>query len=370
LTYGLQGYSVSGQPLAFVATSGLIPDANLRPVSISEKEAGLNLQFLQNRIGIDLAFYDKNTVDDIVKITTSSSSGYNQQVRNIGKVRNRGVEWLLNVTPVKTGNFRWALSFNFAYNDNQVLYLGGPSSVVIDGAYPRWGSEVSISNVVGRSYGQIMGFAYKRDQRGNIIYSDGNSNPAPAGEPEPTGVIPLGSGMYKETGGLNNEFHYKNFSLSFLIDFKYGAKIYSGTNLLLYFHGLQKATLQGRENGYTGKGVLENGHPNSITVPAQQYFEDISAGGSDHIAEEFVYDASFIKLRALSLSYDMPASTFKNGFIKGMNISLVGRNLAVLLKHTPNIDPESGINNTNGQGLELSGYPATRSYGFNLSVKF
>jgi len=207
--------------------------------------------------------------------------------------------------------------------------------------------------------------------RANIIYSDGISNPAPAGEPEQSGVIPLGSGMYKVTGGLTNEFHYKNLALSFLVDFKYGAKIYSGTNLLLYYYGLQKATPAGQGRRLHREGSDgERATPNSIGIPGQQYFQDISAGGSDHIAEEFVYDASFIKLRALSLSYEFPAAIFRESFIKGMNISLVGRNLGVLMKHTPNIDPESGINNTNGQGLELSAYPATRSFGLNLSMKF
>jgi hypothetical protein len=107
-----------------------------------------------------------------------------------------------------------------------------------------------------------------------------------------------------------------------------------------------------------------------MAVPAQQYFQDISAGGTDHIAEEFVYDASFIKLRSAALTYNFPAQIFKKKFIKGLSCSLVGRNLAILLRHVPNIDPESSINNTNGQGLELTGYPATRSWGLNLNLKF
>jgi hypothetical protein len=259
---------------------------------------------------------------------------------------------------------------NVAINDNKVLFIGGVQSIVINGAYPRWGSEVSISNVVGLPYGQIMGFAYRRDAKGNKIYSDGISNPAPAGEPEQTGLRPLGSTVYKQTGGFTNEFHYREFSLSLLFDFKFGAKIYSGTNLLLYYYGLQRSTLSGREGGYIGKGVLENGHPNTLSVPAQQYFQDISAGGTDHIAEEFVYDASFIKWRTASLGYTFPPSVLKKGFIKALSVSLVGRNLATLMKHTPNIDPESSINNTNGQGLELTGYPATRSLGFDVNLKF
>ena len=169
---------------------------------------------------------------------------------------------------------------------------------------------------------------------------------------------------------MTNEFHYRDWSLSFLVDFKYGAKIYSGTNLLLYYYGLQKATLQGRGMGFVGKGVMEDGHPNTIAVPAQQYFQDISAGGADHIAREFVYDASLIKLRALTLGYTWPLKTIQGNIIKGINVSLVGRNLWTIMKRVPNIDPESSLNNTNGQGLELSGYPATRSMGVNINVKF
>jgi TonB-linked SusC/RagA family outer membrane protein len=370
LSYGVQSYTISGQPVGFVATAGLIPNSNLMPVKIEEKELGLTMGFLHDRLNFDLTVYDKHTTRDIVQATVSPTSGYSQGVENIGQIQNKGVELTLAATPVKNKDFNWEIAFNFADNHNKVLYLGGLPSVVVAGAVPRWGSEVSISNVIGMPYGQIMGYAYKRDTRGNIIYSDGVTNPAPAGEPEQTGLLPLGSGVYKQTGGLGNTFHYKSFSLSALVDFKYGAKIYSGTNLLLYFYGLQKTTLDGRDGGYTGKGVMEDGHPNAIVVPAQRYFQDISAGGKDHIAEEFVYDASFIKWRSLSLGYSLPASILKNKFIKGVTVSLVGRNLAILMKHVPNIDPESSINNTNGQGLELSGYPAVRSMGVNINVKF
>jgi TonB-linked SusC/RagA family outer membrane protein len=370
LTYGVQDYTISGQQLGYVATNGVIPDADLRPVRISEKELGLAMSFLQERLGFDLTVYDKHTTNDIVDVTVSPTAGYSQAVENIGKVNNKGAELLLTAIPVRTVNFRWNVSFNVAVNDNRVIYLGGLPSIVIGGAYPRWGSEVSISNVVGMSYGQIMGFDYKRDSKGNIVYSDGVTNPAPAGEPEQTGLKPLGSTVYKQTGGITNEFHYRDWSLSFLVDFKYGAKIYSGTNLLLYYYGLQKATLQGRDMGFVGKGVMEDGHPNTIVVPAQQYFQDISAGGADHIAREFVYDASLIKLRALTLGYTWPLKAIQGNIIKGINVSLVGRNLWTIMKRVPNIDPESSLNNTNGQGLELSGYPATRSMGVNINVKF
>jgi TonB-linked SusC/RagA family outer membrane protein len=373
LGYAIEPYNVNGQPLGGVATSygtPTIPDANLRPVSIREQEAGIYLRFLGDRLGIDAVLYNKLTTDDIVSVTVSPTSGYDQAIENLGRIRNRGMEFLWTATPVKSRAFTWKASFNLAVNYNKVLYIGGPNSIVIGGAYPRWGSEVSISNVVGMPYGQIMGYAYKRDSKGNIIYSDGVTNPTPAGEPEQTGITPLGTTVYKTTGGFSNEFHYGNFSLSLLFDFKYGAKLYSGTNLLLYYYGLQKTTLQGRQGGFVGKGVMEDGHPDAIAVPAQQYFQDISAGGTDHIAEEFVYDASFIKWRSASLTYSVPPALLTHKFIKGISVSLVGRNLAILMKRIPNVDPESSINNTNGQGLELTGYPAVRSAGLNLNVKF
>ena len=368
LSYGIRGgYTISGQTLGYIA-SGSLPNADLRPVSIAERELGLTARFLQDRVGFDVAMYNKQTTNDIVKISVSPTSGYFQYIENIGRIRNTGVELQFDISPVKEEHYGWNVAFNYAVNNNKVLYIGGQPSIVINGAYPRWGSEVSISNVVGLPYGQIMGYAYKRDSKGRILISDGISNPAPAGEPEQTGVVPLGSTVYRQMGGMTNTFRWQALTLSVLVDFKYGAKLYSGTNLLLDYYGLQKNTLAGREGGYVGKGVMEDGHPNAIAVPAQQYWQDISAGGSDHIAEEFVYDASFIKLRSAVLTWAAPVGISK--LLKGLTFSLVGRNLAILMKRVPNIDPESSINNTNGQGLELSGYPATRSWGFNINVKF
>jgi TonB-linked SusC/RagA family outer membrane protein len=363
LTYGLQGYTINSQVLGYVNQS-VVPNAFLKPLNISEKEIGLNMEFFGSRLGFDVAFYNKKTTDDIVQVTVSPTSGYIGNIENIGEIQNKGVEILLTGSPVVTKNFSWNISFNIAQNNSKVLALGPDGNpIVIAGAFPRWGDAVNISNVVGLPYGQIMGYAYKRDAAGNKIF-DANGNPEQSSK-----VVPLGSGNYKETGGFSNEFRYKNFSLAFLIDFKYGAKIYSGTNILLYNYGLQKTTLQGREGGYVGKGVQEDGSPNKVAVNAQTYFQNISTG-SDQIAEEFVYDASFIKLRSLSIGYTIPANALKGSFVKGVGISLVARNLATLMKHTPNIDPESNYTNTAGQGLELSGYPAIRTMGININLKF
>lgn len=369
-TYGFLGYPIDAQSQSFILQN-VIPNPNLTPVHISEKEAGLNMQFLNNRVGFDLAVYDKSTTKDLVNVTTSPTSGYDGIVENIGKITNKGVELLLTGTPVRTHDFSWNISFNLGINSSKVLDLGdGVKSIVVAGANARWGNGVNVSQWIGLPYAQITGYGYKRDASGHKIFSDGTDGIA-QGEPEPTASqVPLGSGVYKQTGGVTNDFHYKDFNLSFLIDFKYGAKIYSGTNLLLYTYGLQKTTLQGRATGgYVGNGVDLTGHANTYAVNSQTYFQDLSTG-NDQIAEEFVYDASFIKFRSLSIGYSLPAKVIKGTPIKGVNFSFVARNLAILMKHVPNEDPEGNYSSGNGQGLELSGYPSTRSLGVNVNVKF
>lgn len=363
LTYGLQGYTISSQPLGTI-TQTSIPNSQLEPVKIKEIELGLNMQFLDNRLGFDFAYYNKKTTDDILPVTISPTTGYTGNTVNIGQMRNEGIELLLTGVPIKTKDFNWRASFNIAVNNNEVLALSeGAKDIVVDGAYPRWGNSVSIKQVVGLPFAQISGYAYKRNESGQIVYG-ADGMPLRSDAP-----VPLGSGVYKTTGGFSNDLSYKNFTFSFLFDFKYGAKIYSGTNLLLYNDGLHENTLAGREGGYVGPGVTADNKPNTKAVDSRLYFQALSTGAS-FVAEEFVYDASFIKLRSASLSYTIPASVFKGGFVKGLSLSLIGRNLATLVKHTPNIDPESNLNGTNGQGLELSGYPAIRSYGFNVNFKF
>ncbi|MBF0577538.1 SusC/RagA family TonB-linked outer membrane protein [Dysgonomonas sp. GY617] len=367
LTYSLETFKIQGQSVGKV-TNRNIPNADLRPVKIQEWEAGLNVQFLNNRLGFDMAVYKKKTTDDITTVSTSYTSGYYGAVMNIGEIQNKGIEAMVHAVPVRTKDFMWNTSFNIAYNNSEIKYLGGVKSLSIDGAQARNGTAV-VMNIVGDPYGQIVGYKYKTNENGDRIYDkDGYAVRSDNQEV-------LGNGIFKVTGGFRNEFSYKDFSMAFLLDYKFGAKIFSGTNLNLYSAGLQKETLGGREGGYVGKGVVNTGTtsnpvwtPNTKAVDAQLYWRRISS--ESPIDEEFVYDASFIKLRELSIAYRVPQSMIRGSFVKALSLSLVGRNIWTLLKHTPNIDPESAYNNTNGQGLELNGYPPTRSIGFNVNVKF
>ena len=312
-------------------------------------------------------YYIKNTKDDIAQVSISSTSGYSSRIMNIGKIKNQGFEFMVDATPVKTKNFSWNTTFNFSVNDSEVQYLGdGVERLAIDGATSRMGS-VGVYNVVGSAYGELIGYKYKRDANGNLLLKNGL--PQNNGE-----QVSIGNGVYKYNGGWSNTFKYKNWSLSMLIDYKFGADLFSGSNYQAYNSGYHKNTLIGRTTDapfgkFIFPGIDETtGQANQVAVTAQNFYQEIC---KQNIAEEFVYDASFIKLRELSLTYQFPTSLLtKLKYVKGLTISLIGRNLWTIMKHTDNIDPEAAYNNSNGQGLELNGYPYQRNVGFNVNLKF
>ena len=364
LLYQVRNYTVNGQNTVTQNNNDIYPNANLKPVHINEFEVGLNLSFFQNRLSLDAAWYQKRTTDDIVQVSTSSASGYSAKMANVGKITNNGVELMIDAYPLKSPEFEWNTTFNVAYNDNNVKDLGeGVDRLSINGAQSRNGN-VFVYNIVGHPYGMIVGNKYKRDANGNIVMQNG----LPLAGDQTT----LGNGVYRWTGGWHNSFTYKGITLAFLIDFKFGAKIFSGTNYQLTYYGMHKNTLFGRDAAnptgtYVFPGVNTDGSANTTAVKAQDYYQAIC---NNNIVEDFVYSADFIKLRELSLGYDFKRLLPSLTWLKGLNVSFVARNLWTIMKHTPNIDPESAINNTNGQGLELNGYPATRNIGFNVNLKF
>lgn len=365
LLYKLMDYTINGQHTVSVNGSEYANPA-LKPVRISEYEVGLNLSFLDSRLNFDMAYYVKNTKDDIASVSISNASGYGSEIANVGEIRNRGFEFMVDATPVRLKDWMWNTTVNFAINSSEVRFLGeGVQRLAIDGATSRMGS-VGVYNIVGSPYGELVGYKYKRDEQGRLLLKDGL--PQNNGE-----QVSLGNGVYKWTGGWSNMVQWKNLTLSFLIDFKFGAKLFSGTNYQAYSNGAHENTLLGRlddpKGTYVFPGIDEaTGQENKVAVRASEYWGKVTG---NNIAEEFVYNASFIKLRELSLGYNFPKSIIdKIGFVKGINVSFVARNLWTIMKHTPNIDPEAAYNSSNGQGLELNGYPYTRNVGFNLNLKF
>ena len=356
LAYGLFGQGHLGQPLGGI-TSGQIPNTALTPLTNTEIEFGFDLRMFNNRVGVDFSYYDRKTENDILNAGVSSTSGFGTKVVNVGELTNKGVELLLSVAPVRNNNFRWDVSFNMAYNQSEVVSLLDPE---VDDELLQQGVSRTLSAYIfqqeGEPYGIIRGYTYARDDNGNIILDAD-------GLPTRGDIEKLGEGIHPLTLGLRNTFSYKNLNLSFLIDGKFGGDIYAATNSFAYLRGLHQNTLEGRENGEI---VMPDGNVTKLEPQnVQDYWSRVSG-----IAEEFVEDASFIKLRQLTLSYSLPKSVIAKTPFAGISVSLVGRNLAILSKNVDNIDPESTYTNANAQGLEMFGVPQTRSFGVDLNVRF
>lgn len=350
LTYGIFGQGHLGNALGGVSNNS-IPNSTLVPLLNKEFEAGFDMRLFGNRAGIDFTYYNKQTTDDIINASVSPTSGFGSKIVNVGKMENKGVELLLYGTPVKTQNFSWDVSFNLAYNDNKVISLLTPTaddeeSIRFEESRTR---NAYIHALEGEPYSQIMGFGYARDDNGAIML-DADGLPM-QGE-----FMAFGTGVHPTTMGIGNTFNYGNLSLSFLLDVRMGGKIYAASNAYAYFRGLHKNTLEGRE---TGIGSVE-------PADVENYYQRIAF----NITEEFVEDADFAKLREVVLSYRLPSTITEKLPFTDVTIGLAGRNLALLWSKVDNIDPESTYTVGNGQGLEMFGVPTTRSFQFNLGVKF
>jgi TonB-linked SusC/RagA family outer membrane protein len=355
--------SGASQPLANINGS-TVPNANLRPMRVSEKEVGLELKLFNNSIGLDLTYYDKLSSDQILRAQTSNAGGYLSQLINVGQSRNQGVEMLVSLSPIKSQNFNWNLILNAAYNKTEVLNLGSDvSNNMITVGTADFSGE--LRQVVGKPMGQLYGFGYMRDAQGRQIFDVGNGRPL-----RTTDQKAFGSAIPLWVGGITNSFSIKGVEVSFLIDFKLGHKMISGTNHNAWRHGLSKETLVGRDVNYViGDGVNLNGQVNATKSGVQAYYETVR---SQNIAEQFVYDAGIWQLRQIMIGYDL--SKFlskKTPFIKGLRINAVANNVAVIKKWVPNIHPEQfGFPSDNLVGLEATGLPITRNIGFNLNLKF
>ncbi|MGC4035753.1 MAG: SusC/RagA family TonB-linked outer membrane protein [Chitinophagaceae bacterium] len=352
----LLGYNnignLNGYPIGNISNGGTVPNANLQPSSAKEFEAGTDITFANNRVHIDLSYYNKKESREVIPAVTSGTSGYNAVLLNSGTIQNKGVELLLSDVIVKHKNFSWTEILNATYNNNKVLSLSSGSSNYPLG-YSRAGEDEGIgvaymSQAIGKSAYQIFVAEPAKDDNGKVMI-----DPLTGAPVQGTNYVDKGSGIDPWAAGITSEFRYKHFLLSFLIDGKFGAKIFSGTNYYAYQFGLSKLTLPGRDVKYGTNEIF-----------AQQYYGLVSNADPSI----FLYDASFIKFRQLIFGYTFPASVFNNK-IQGITLSFVARNLFAIMKHTPNIDPESNYSN-GPQGIEQAGVPYTRTFGLNLNAKF
>ena len=391
LMYNLLPYTIGGKPAGQIA-SKVMPNNQLKPTSTFSYELGIDLRFLQDRIGIDFGFYHQNTKNQIMRMPISLTSGYESAMINAGEISNKGIEVAINAIPVRTKNFEWSSNLNFARNINKVKSLH-PDVDVYELSAARW-AGASVVAVAGENYGAIMGKKIARNEQGQMIVDN---------EGLPTfeeNVSVMGNGTYSFTLGWGNTLRYKDFSVGFLLDMKFGADIFSMSSLQSYRNGTSKHTLEGRDawneseqarmaanktakewmdmgnirgflaDGVVQTGVDDEGNPiwteNTMEVNPQKYWERIA----DNSPEPFIKDASYIKLRELTLTYNLPKKWLRNTPLESVGFTAYGRNLWSIYSKVDNIDPESNYNNGNGQGLEYGSLPSRRTFGFGINVKF
>ena len=351
----------SGTPVPVGSSGTSIPNPNLKPSRVAETEVGLELKLFKNRVNLDVAAYRKITSDQIVQVQVSDASGFINTSINSGKSRNLGYEALLNLVPIEKKNFRWEFTANASYNKTKVL------SILSEKAGERITIGTHVFNgetrhVVGEEMGQIAGFGYARDAKGERIFQ---ANGLPL---RTSAFVLFGSALPKWTGGFLNSFIYKGISLAVFIDFKLGNKMLSGTNFNAYRHGLHKATLEGRVDSVLGNGVNTTGGVNTKRAAVQTYWEHLR---SQQIVEPVIYNGGYWKLRQISLGYDFTRFVPGKWPIKGLKVDFIASNVLIIKKWVDNIDPESfGFASDNQVGLESPGLPTTRGMGLNLNIKF
>lgn len=360
-TYSMIQGGHNGQQLQ-APTGTRVPNSTLSPLTSTTFEAGTDLGFFKNRLNVDFAWYNRTTTNDIVETTISAASGANTALLNVGKMSNKGVELLISGKIINSGNFSWDASINGSYNKNRVEALTDQLNSITMATSVN--GYVTIASDVNRPYSIIKGYKPLKDANGNTVYNVSGGSASIVRGP----LEELGQGVHPWGAGFNNEFKYKTFSFSFLIDAKFGGSLYSGTDLYGTRMGLTKLTLEGRENGLPIKGVDVNGNPVDMVIAPENlrtYYDNLK-----NISSTFVYDASFVKLRQVIFGYQLPISKVKMlSKIQGASISFVARNLFILYKKTPNVDPESVFSAGNAQGVEQFGIPKTRSFGLSLNVK-
>lgn len=355
-TFGLSNSGFGNQ--ASVPNTQFNP--NLKAETVTGIEFGIDGKMFGNRLRFSATYYDQQSADLLVPIQVTAATGFTNVWDNIADMSNKGYELQLGGTIIRKEDFSFDVDVNFAQNQNEVTSLGGLDTYVLGG---QWG--VRLEAKPGQPYGTLMGRDFQRTDDGQVIYQDGlplvDSTQQAVGNIAPDW-----------TGGATFSFRYKNFDFSTLIDAKIGGDVHSMTYAWGRYAGTLSETMEGRETGLVGDGVMSDGNggyvPNDVLVTAKAYNQRSFSNG---VESSSIFDASYVKLRQISIGYSLPKEFIKNSVVKSLKLSIVGRNLAILYKRAPHIDPETGFSASNGnQGQEFGQYPSARNIGFNINMKF
>lgn len=347
-----------------------IGNPDLKPEKTQSFEIGTDLRLFNNKLGVEFTYYDNKSVDQILQPRVDNATGYILKYVNSGTLQNRGVELTLNYAPIKRQDFVWDVALNMSHNKGTVKDLPGDISILyVTDVQVAGGKAASFEN---GAFMAISGAQWNRHTDGNVIL-DWNTG-LPTVSALETNY--LGNREPKFIGGLNNSFSYKNWNLSFLIDFRKGGDVLNGTEYLLTQYGLSKQT-ENRGNTITLTGVAKNPstgefEPVSKEVVAdQKFYQDYFVKQTSNFIEE----VNWVRLRSVNLSYDLPNTVLERSKVfKGASFSLSGSNLLLFTNYT-GIDPETsaagaGVVGSGSVGIDYAGVPNTRGVTFGVNLKF
>lgn len=336
------------------------PLGHLKPEMSTSWEFGTEWKFFNYRADIDITYYKTNTENQLFTLPTSAGAPYKFHIVNAGNIENKGVEITMGVVPVLSNDFYWKTQFNFSRNRNKVIELHPDLNIFIYGD-EGFSSSYSMRLLEGGSFGDIYGKAFERDEKGNIVIeinSEGNPIPSVIGEGN---TIKVGNCSPDFLLGWNNSLRYKGITVYFLIDGRFGGEVLSQTEAELDQRGVSKRTGEARDLGYV--------NVSGTHIDPKDFYTAIS--GRNGCTEYYMFDATNIRLRELSVGYSLPKKILrKSNIFEDVELSLIGRNLFFFKKKAP-FDPDAilSIRNDN-QGIDVFGLPSTRSFGFNVKFVF
>jgi TonB-linked SusC/RagA family outer membrane protein len=373
---GVGGFLTDGIQFPFAGRNAFSQDvilrsADLKPLNTVSWEIGMDLRFLNDRIGIDYTYFESEYQDQIFEVPIPASSGYESELRNAGKLKSTGHEVAMNLNPVVTTDFRWDIGINYTTYINDVLELApGVANIYLGGF-----TTPSIRALQGGTYPSIFGVGYLRDDDGNIVVLDQPGNTYHGMPLQDPAAKKIGDVQPDFEMGFSNTFTYKGISLTALVDWRQGGQMYSGNNRLGRLYGALSITedretpvvLEGVKGYLDGDGNLVITGENDIAIlRGEQYWNDVLG----EIDEAHVHETTFVRFRELSLSYSLPSSLLDNTFFQSVNVSFIGRNIFLWTKY-PNFDPETSTTGAvNGQGIEYVAHPQIASFGGRLNVTF
>ncbi|MFK5974339.1 MAG: SusC/RagA family TonB-linked outer membrane protein [Flavobacteriaceae bacterium] len=350
-----------------VNASTVLKNNNIKPEESTSIEFGADIRLFDNRLGLDLTYYNATVKNQILTLPVTNTSGYNGRIINAGEIQNRGFEMVLSGVPIKTEKFTWNTIVNFTRARGKVISL----TEGLD-TYETSSNYLSVQAKVGERMGDVYGTGFitvsdeNSQQFGQVVHNDDGFSLR-----DPT-LKKLGNYNPDFTLGIQNTFSYKNINLGVLFDWRQGGVVLSRTVLIGGTSGMMDFTAVGREEGIISEGVIQNNdgsyRANDVRLSGRDYYWWRYNRGNEEVG---LYDASFVKLREVKLGYKFPTSLLKNTFIETMTFSIVGRNLA-LWTENPHFDPETLSFNggTIIPGVEDMATPSSRSFGFNLNITF